>query len=84
MCSANLAEISPLVNDTKNYGNNVDNDNDGHLTDFNQIRFVCKTQIPAIMANSKYDHDHKNKYLDTSRKISVVFFSVLWDWGRCP
>ena len=30
---------------------------------------VCETQMPPIMANSKDSQDHKDKYLDTSRKI---------------
>ena len=30
---------------------------------------VCETQMPPIMANSKDGQGHKDKYLDTSRKI---------------
>ena len=29
-------------------------------------RYVCKTQMPPIMANSKYGQAHKDNYLDTS------------------
>ena len=32
-------------------------------------RCVCETQMPPIMANSKDVQSHKDKYLDTSRKI---------------
>ena len=32
-------------------------------------RCVCETQMPTIMANSKDGQGHKDKYLDTSRKI---------------
>ena len=32
-------------------------------------RCVCETQMPPIMANSKDGQGHKDKYLDTSRKI---------------
>ena len=34
-----------------------------------QTRCVCETQMPPIMANSKDGQGHKDKYLDTSRKI---------------
>ena len=30
---------------------------------------VCKTHIPPIITNFKDGHIHKNKYLDTSRKV---------------
>ena len=32
-------------------------------------RCVCETQMPPIIANSKDDQGHKDKYLDTSGKI---------------
>ena len=42
-------------------------------TDNNQYsaktRCVCETQMHPIMANSKDGQGHKDKYLDTSRKI---------------
>ena len=31
---------------------------------------VCETQMPLIMANSKYGQDHKDKYLDTKDLVS--------------
>ena len=34
-----------------------------------KTRCVCETQMPPIMANSKDGQGHKDKYLDTSRKI---------------
>ena len=34
-----------------------------------QTRCVCETQMPPIMANSEDGRGHKDKYLDTSRKI---------------
>ena len=34
-----------------------------------QSTCVCETQMPPIMANSKDGQGHKDKYLDTSRKI---------------
>ena len=34
-----------------------------------KTRCVCETQMPLIMANSKDGLGHKDKYLDTSRKI---------------
>ena len=34
-----------------------------------KTRCVRETQMPPIMANSKDGQDHKDKYLDTSRKI---------------
>ena len=34
-----------------------------------ETRCVCETQMPPIMANSKDGQGHKDKYLDTSRKI---------------
>ena len=34
-----------------------------------QTRCVCETQMPPIMANSEDGQGHKDKYLDTSRKI---------------
>ena len=37
--------------------------------DINKTRCVWETQIPPIMANSKDGQGHKDKYLDTSRKI---------------
>ena len=39
------------------------------LINARQTRCVCETQMPPIMANSKDSQDHKDKYLDTSRKI---------------
>ena len=38
-------------------------------TDKYKTRCVCETQMPPIMANSKDGQGHKDKYLDTSRKI---------------
>ena len=35
----------------------------------NKTRCVCETQMPPIKANSKDGQGHKDKYLDTSRKI---------------
>ena len=32
-------------------------------------RCVCETQMPPIMANSNEGQYHKDKYVDTSRKI---------------
>ena len=34
-----------------------------------ETRCVCETQMPPIMANSNDGQGHKDKYLDTSRKI---------------
>ena len=34
-----------------------------------KTRCVCEAQMPLIMANSKDGQGHKDKYLDTSRKI---------------
>ena len=34
-----------------------------------KARWVCETQMPPIMANSKDGQGHKDKYLDTSKKI---------------
>ena len=34
-----------------------------------KTRCVCDTQMPPIMANSKDGQGHKDKYIDTSRKI---------------
>ena len=34
-----------------------------------KTRCVCETQMPQIMTNSKDGQGHKDKYLDTSRKI---------------
>ena len=32
-------------------------------------RCVCETQMPPIMAHTKDGDGHKDRYLDTSRKI---------------
>ena len=32
-------------------------------------RCGCETHMPPTMANSKDSHSHKDKYVDTSRKI---------------
>ena len=34
-----------------------------------ETRCVYETQMPPIMANSKYGQCHKDKYLDTSTKV---------------
>ena len=39
------------------------------LIKLTETRCVCETQMPPIIANSKDVHGHKDKYLDTSRKI---------------
>ena len=39
------------------------------LLSYEKTRCVRETQMPPIMANSKDGQGHKDKYLDTSRKI---------------
>ena len=43
-----------------------------------QTRCVCETQMPPIMANSKDGQGHKDKYLDTSRKI-LLQEMLMWN-----
>ena len=55
-------------------------------------RCVCETQMPQIMVNSKDGKVHKDRYLDTTRKMFhmsipsdkafpwVPTFSIQWPW----
>ena len=39
---------------------------------FSYINMICETQMPPMMTNSKDSQDHKDKYLNTGRKILLL------------
>ena len=42
-----------------------------------KTRFVCETQMPPIMANSKDGQAHNDKYLNTSRRLLMCNMKAL-------
>ena len=39
---------------------------------------ICETQMPPMMTNSKDSQGHKDKYLNTGRKIVLLDNEAVW------